>query len=106
TGVDGLVFVTENGGRAWKRKYVERTQIFGADFVNFDEGYVFGRGVLYKAVGGLETFKKIDLGDELSYGWIYRVKRSIGVGRGGHVYKLHGEKWTKERVTYNKKGDH
>lgn len=107
TGMDGLMFVTENGGRAWKKKYIgEKTQLFGADFLNYGEGYVFGRGVLYKTTDGLGTFKKIDLGDELTYGWIYRVKRSTGVGKGGYVYKLADGKWSKERVTYNRKGDH
>ncbi len=107
TGMDGLLFVTENAGRTWKRKYVgEKTQIFGADFSNFNEGYVFGRGLLYKSVDGVSTFQKIDLGDELAYGWIYRVKRNIGVGRGGYIYKLRGGKWSEERVVYNKKGDH
>jgi len=103
TSMDGLLFVTENGGRTWKKKNVgvSKSQLLGAESMSNNEVYIFGRGVLYKTTVELSTFQNIDLGKDLTYGWIYRIHKNTGVGNEGYIYKYISGKWSKERVKYN-----
>lgn len=103
TSMDGLLFVTENGGRTWKKTVVKelQSQLFGLEPVSNDEIYIFGMGGLVKTAVGFTAFQKIDLGDDLAYGWIYRIRKNTGVGKDGSIYKLNAGKWGKEKVSYN-----
>lgn len=102
TGVDGLVFLTKNGGKTWEKKIFGRGyQLYGVKFNNSQEGYVFGKGLLLETRDGGDSFNNIPIEKELEYGWIYRMKGNIAVGKGGKVYAYKKGKWMSTRITNN-----
>ncbi len=99
TGADGLVLVSENGGGSWKKADLGvKNQVFGVHFSGSREGYVFGKNIIFRTEDGGRTFQKVDVGDSLSYGWIYRMSQGVAVGNGGQVYRLVNGRWTVRKV--------
>jgi len=99
TGVDGMVLTTGDGGKSWEKKRVGEFQLFGVEFINPREGFVFGTGQLLKSNDGGNTFENIELSDELKYGFLYRMEGNVAVGSKGNVTIWDGEKIKTVRIT-------
>lgn len=102
TSMDGLLFVTENGGKSWKKIVINdfQAQLFGVEPVSAGDIYVYGNGGLSKTTAAFRDFHMVDLGDSLTYGWIYRLRKNTAVGKNGSLYRLVDGKWSHETISY------
>ncbi len=99
TGADGLVLLSENGGGSFRKVDLGvKSQVFGVQFDGPRDGYVFGKNIIFRTADGGKTFKKVDVGESLSYGWIYRMSGEVAVGDGGQVYRRVNGQWTVRKV--------